>query len=222
MLNLNLDKIQKIIGYNFKDKTLLKNAFIHSSYANESHEKSNERLEFLGDSVLSLIVTGYIYKHHKKSEGDLSKIRASLVSEKTLSFIFEQIGLSQFIVVGAGLKGKKPTNAMMCDAFEAVVGAIYLDGGFEKANNYVLNLLKENLNQIKKSGVPESNKSKLQEKFCNQSIVYSTHSQGEGELKTYQAKVLINGIVCGSAEAQKKKVAEDMAAKQALENTKRV
>ena len=95
MQNFDAKTIEKTIGYTFKDKNLLKAAFIHSSYANEHKEvKSNERLEFLGDSVLSVIVTDYIFAHYKNNEGDMSKIRSSLVSEKSLSFIFENLDLA--------------------------------------------------------------------------------------------------------------------------------
>lgn len=216
-------KIEDIIGYNFKNKELLKGAFIHSSYANEHRAfKSNERLEFLGDSVVSVIVTDYIFNRFRNNEGDLSKIRASLVSEKSFSFIFEQLGLDKFILTGAGLKNVKPTNAMMADAFEALIAAIYLDGGLEKARQLVLKLLDSALRNINETGVPESNKSLLQEKFKTAKIYYDTKSTGEGQDKFYTAKVLINGVVSGVGTAQKKRVAEDNAALYALQNVKKI
>ena len=222
MQNFDVKPIEKIIGYTFKDKNLLKGAFIHSSYANEHREvKSNERLEFLGDSVLSVIVTDYIYKHYKNNEGDMSKIRSSLVSEKSLSFIFENLNLSKYIVVGVGLKNTAPTNAMTADAFEAVVAAIYLDGGLENARNFVLSVLETALEKINETGVPESNKSLLQEKFKTARIRYETTHKGEGQDKVYSAVVYVNNVACGRGESGKKRFAEEDAAKEALKNAKK-
>lgn len=221
MQNFDAKTIEKIIGYTFKDKNLLKSAFIHSSFANEHKElKSNERLEFLGDSVLSVIVTDYIFKHYKNNEGDMSKIRSSLVSEKSLSFIFENLDLAKYIFVGVGLKNTNPTNAMMADAFEAIVASIYLDGGLDKARNFVLSMLETALEDINETGVPESNKSLLQEKFKTAKIRYETTHEGDGQEKTYTAIVYINNEPCGKGESQKKRFAEDMAAKEALKNVK--
>jgi len=222
MQNFDERPIEKIIGYTFNDKNLLKGAFIHSSYANEHKElKSNERLEFLGDSVLSVIVTDYIFRHYKNNEGDMSKIRSSLVSEKSLSFIFENLDLAKYIFVGVGLKNTKPTNAMMADAFEAIVAAIYLDGGLDKAKNFVLTMLESALEDINETGVPESNKSLLQEKFKQSKIYYETKHKGEGPEKMYTAIVYIDGKACGKGESGKKRFAEDTAAKEALKNIKK-
>ena len=221
MQNFDIKPIEKIIEYTFKDKNLLKGAFIHSSYSNEHKQvKSNERLEFLGDSVLSVIVTDYIYTHYKNSEGDMSKIRSSLVSEKSLSFIFENLDLAKYIIVGVGLKNTKPTNAMMADAFEAIVAAIYLDGGLDNARKFVLMVLESALETINETGVPESNKSLLQEKFKTAKIRYETTHLGEGQEKTYTAIVYINNQPCGKGVSGKKRFAEDLAAKEALKNTK--
>ena len=221
MQNFDAKPIEKIIGYTFKDKNLLKGAFIHSSFANEHKDtKSNERLEFLGDSVLSVIVTDYIFAHYKNNEGDMSKIRSSLVSEKSLSFIFENLNLAKYIVVGVGLKNQKPTNAMMADAFEAIVASIYLDGGIEKARTFVLAMLETALEDINETGVPESNKSLLQEKYKTAKIRYETTHEGEGQDKTYTAIVYINNIPSGKGESQKKRFAEDIAAKEALKKVK--
>ena len=222
MQNFNEQPIEKIIGYTFKDKNLLKAAFVHSSYANEHKElKSNERLEFLGDSVLSVIITDYIFKHYKNNEGDMSKIRSSLVSEKSLSFVFENLDLAKYIFVGVGLKNTKPTNAMMADAFEAIVAVIYLDGGLEKARNFVLKVLETALEDINEFGVPESNKSLLQEKFKTAKIRYETTHEGEGQDKEYTAVVYINNVPSGKGVSGKKRFAEDLAAKEALKNIKK-
>lgn len=214
--------IQNKIGYTFKNNNLLKSAFIHSSYANENKEKSNERLEFLGDSVLSIIITDYIYANCKRNEGDLSKIRASLVNEQTLSFIFKQLGFQEFIFRGEGLKNILPTNAMMADAMEALIASIYLDGGLNKAKIFVLSIFESVLKETIKDGVPESNKCLLQEKYKNAKILYDTKSTGEGQDKIYVSKVFINGVACGEGSSTKKRFAEDLAAKQALTKVKKV
>lgn len=222
MQNFDVKQVEKIIGYTFKNKNLLKSAFIHSSYANEHREtKSNERLEFLGDSVLSVIVTNYIFVHYKNNEGDMSKIRSSLVSEKSLSFVFENLNLAKYIIVGVGLKNSNPTNAMMADAFEALTAAIYLDGGIESATTFVLSVLDSALEDINETGVPESNKSLLQEKYKTAKIRYETTHDGEGQDKTYTAVVYINNVASGKGVSQKKRFAEDIAAKEALKKVKK-
>lgn len=218
----DFSKVEEIIGYNFKDKNLLKNAFVHSSYANEHKIRSNERLEFLGDSVLSLVVTNEIYHKYRKNEGDLSKIRASLVSEKSLSFIFEELGLTKFMLCGQAFKTKTPTHAMQADAMEALIASLYLDAGIEKAQEFILKILSEALKGIQTHGVPDSYKSLLQEKFKTAKIVYQFSTVGEGENKTYTSKVYINGVMSGIGVAGKKRDAEEMGAKKALENTKNI
>lgn len=222
MQSFDIKFIQKKIGYTFKNTAFLKTAFIHSSYANENKDKSNERLEFLGDSVLSIIITDYIYANCKRNEGDLSKIRASLVNEQTLSFIFKELGFQDFIFRGEGLKNVLPTNAMMADAMEALIASIYLDGGLNKAKEFVLSIFDSVLTETMKEGVPESNKCLLQEKFKTAKIYYDTKSSGEGQDKVYLSKVYINGVVCGEGSSTKKRFAEDLAAKQALTKVKKV
>ena len=138
MQNFDIQKIEKIIGYAFKNKELLKTAFTHSSFSNEHRVESNERLEFLGDSILSVIIAEEIFKRYNKSEGELTKIRASLVSEKSLAFISKQLGIDKFLIVGAGLVKKEPTDAMIADSFEAMLAAIYLDGGMKNARKFIL------------------------------------------------------------------------------------
>lgn len=215
-------KVEEIVGHSYKDKNLLKNAFIHSSYANEHKVRSNERLEFLGDSVLSVIVTDEIYHKYRKNEGDLSKIRASLVSEKSLSFIFDGLGLTKFLLCGEAFKNKAPTVAMQADAMEALIASLYLDAGLEKAREFVLSVMSESLKGISTHGVPDSYKSLLQEKFKNAKIVYQFSTVGEGEEKTYTSKVFINGVMSGIGVSSKKREAEEIAAQKALESVKKI
>lgn len=218
----DFNKIEEIICYHFKDINLLKNAFTHSSFANEHKVKSNERLEFLGDSVLSIIITDEIYHKYKKNEGGLSKIRASLVSEKSLAPIFDGLGLTKFLQCGEGFKNKTPTIAMQADAMEALIASIYLDSGIEKAKEFVLMVMKDALKGITTNGVPDSNKSLLQEKFKTAKIFYQTQASGEGEDKYYTSRVFVNGVMSGIGVSGKKRDAEEISAKKALETIKKV
>lgn len=218
MQKFEAKSIEKIIGHNFKNKELLKTAFTHSSFANEHKCESNERLEFLGDSILSVIIAEEIFKRYHKSEGELTKIRASLVSESSLAFIAKMLGIDKFLVVGAGLCGKEPTVAMIADLFEATLAALYLDAGMDKARKFVLRIFESALKEIKYAGVPDSFKSKLQEQLKKEKIAYLITASGEGEDKFYTSIVLVNNVECGKGQAGKKRTAEELAAKQALEN----
>ena len=222
MQNFNSEKIEKIIGYTFKNKDLLKKAFTHSSFSNEHKVQSNERLEFLGDSILSFVIAEEIFKMFNKPEGELTKIRASLVSEKSLAFISKQLGIDKFLIVGAGLKDKQPTDAMIADSFEAMLAAIYLDAGINKIKAFLIKTFETALKDIKKEGVPDSFKSQLQEKLKNAKIVYDTQSSGEGEDKIYKCNVYVNKVVCGTGQAKKKRFAEENAAMEALKNISKV
>ena len=137
----NIEEFEEIIGYRFKNKDLLEQALSHSSYANEKkrHGGSNERLEFLGDSVLSIVVSDYLYKNINVPEGDLTKMRASLVCEKSLFVFAKEIHLGEFILLGKGEEntGGRERPSILSDAFEAVIAAIYLDGGIEHAAKHV-------------------------------------------------------------------------------------
>ncbi len=218
----NYSSIFQTIGCTFKNRTLLKIAFTHSSYANEHKYVSNERLEYLGDSVLSLIISDYLYRNFGKSEGDLSKMRASLVSESSLAIKFSALKLDKFLFVGEGLKHSEPTDAMKADAFEALVAAIYLDRGLSTASNFVLDTFREDLKALKLSGVPESNKSKLNELFPSKVVAYKTEVMGEGNQKHYDCVVYINGKAVGRGKARKKRVAEEKAALETLKNLEQV
>lgn len=222
MNSFDANKVQMKLGYTFKNANLLRNALTHSSYANEHKCPSNERLEFLGDSVLGVVVTEYLYKNFKSSEGDLSKMRASLVNENSLSAIFNLLGLKEFLMRGEGLKNTSPTKAMMADAMEAIIASIYLDGGFEKVREFILSIFGSTLSDITQYNVPDSPKSRLQEAIKGAKIVYQTLSRGEGADKTYFAKVFVNGVVTGEGEAKKKREAEENAANVALTRLKRV
>ena len=136
-------EFQQKIGYQFNDEKLLTQALTHSSYANEKHMKKlsdNERLEFLGDAVLEIISSDFLYKNYTdQPEGELTKLRASLVCEPTLAICAKEIGLGDYLRLGRGedLTGGRGRKSILSDALEAVIGAIYLDGGFEPAKKFI-------------------------------------------------------------------------------------
>lgn len=219
---MNLNKIETIIGYNFNNKKLLEQAFIHSSYSNEHKVESNERLEFLGDAVLEFVVTDVLYKNFFLKEGMLTKYRASLVSQPTLAFIIEELKLDQFLIKGKGEKNNMfDSKAIKCDLFEAIVGAIYLDGGINKVKNWILSCLEPLIEQLKVEGIKSDAKSALQEMLINQKIVYSTTKHGQGSEIYYKCTVIINGQNMGFGQGLNKKFAEQMAAKNTLEIIKK-
>lgn len=218
-----MNNLEKAINYEFKDKALLSLAMTHSSYANESgtQTKCNERLEFLGDSVLSIIVSDYIYKHFETPEGELTKLRASLVCEEALFDFAKEIELGSYIKLGKGEQNnggyKRPS--ILSDAFEALIAAMYLDGGIEPARNFVLRFVKEDLIDRKKISFKDY-KTELQEviqKNPEEKIVYVlTDEQGPDHDKTFTVSIELNSLSIASGKGRTKKAAEQAAAKEAL------
>ena len=159
-----INEAERIIGYRFKDKKILLKALTHSSYSNEHRVESNERLEFLGDAVIEFIITEKLYLEFKGKEGDLSKIRAMLVSEKPLSESIDKLGLEKCLLKGVGeSKNTISSKAVKCDMFEAIVGAIYIDGGIDNAKQFFNSAIGERLDNIKINGFVDDPKTKLQE-----------------------------------------------------------
>ena len=149
---MDFSEFEKKIGYTFKNKDLLYEALSHSSYANEYRHgrSSNERLEFLGDSVLSIVVSVHLFTHFKHlPEGELTKIRASLVCENALFEFSKKIDLGKYILLGKGEEnsGGRERPSIVSDAFEAVIAAVYLDGGMDAATKYVLSFMPEHLDK---------------------------------------------------------------------------
>ena len=138
-----LKELQLVIGYQFQKEGLLRQALVHSSYSNEKRMRKgadNERLEFLGDAVLELVSSDFLYRNYEKSpEGELTKTRASIVCEQTLAFCARKIDLGAYLFLGKGedMSGGRKRSSITSDAFEAVIGAIYLDGGFANAKEFV-------------------------------------------------------------------------------------
>ena len=215
------------ISYCFKNKNLLEQAFTHRSYLNEHKGKkiqSNERLEFLGDAVLELIVSIYLFKKYPFSpEGKLTNLRSKLVQTKTLSLVSQKLNFGQNLKLSKGEKALAgQTNpSILADTFEAVVGAIYLDGGFQPAYQFVLKNLLLPAQGYFSQQLPQDYKSQLQEKVQAQGLPSPKYkiiaSYGPDHNKTFKTAVLINNKQEGEGIGKSKQEAEQQAAKKALE-----
>lgn len=213
------------IGYTFKNQDVLSEALTHSSYSNEHRGKMNcnERLEFLGDSVLSLIVTNYIFRNFEQlPEGDLTQLRASLVCEKTLYKFAKQIDLGRFIKMSRGERhgGGADRPSILSDAFEALIAAIFLDGGYEMAHDFVMGFITSEIKQLNKKPIKDY-KTTLQEivqKNPGERLEYRLIGEsGPDHDKHFVAEVLLNSNSIGKGGGRSKKEAEQQAAREALE-----
>lgn len=218
-----MTQLEETIGYSFKDSSLLQHALTHSSYANEHHDEflSNERLEFLGDSVLGIVTGEYLYTTFPKMpEGELSKLRASLVCEQSLFDFATQISLGDHLVLGRGEmhSGGNTRPSILADAFEAVIAAIYLDGGMEPAKRHILGFITKAIRQHKTSF--HDYKTALQEivqKNKEEQVVYMLAGEtGPDHDKRFEVEVRLNSNVIGAGVGRSKKQAEQEAAKEAL------
>lgn len=214
--------VEKIIGYTFKNKEHLKIALTHSSYANEHRCMSNERYEFLGDSVLGMVVAESLFKNVKAKEGDYTKMRAELVSEKSLAFLVDELGIEQFMFKGKGEAKSAPSKAIKCDLYEAIVGAIFLDGGLNNAKKFILSTLATGIDNFKRAGTPIDNKTKLQELCKGQKIRYTYKKSGLSNDPWFKTTVYVNGVSLGQGEGENKRSAEMIAAGEALKKLTKV
>lgn len=221
---MDFTEFEKKIGYTFKNKELLHEALSHSSYANEIKRgrNSNERLEFLGDSVLSIVVSKHLFTHFKHlPEGELTKIRASLVCEKALFEFSKKIDLGKHILLGKGEEnsGGRTRPSIVSDAFEAVIAAVFLDGGMEEAEKYVLSFIPKNL-EANSSKSLHDYKTMLQEiiqKNPEERVEYVLADQtGPDHDRKFVVQVCLNSNVIGTGEGHSKKQAEQAAAHEAL------
>lgn len=217
-----LSAFENRIGYTFNKKKLLFEALSHSSFANEARTHSNERLEFLGDSVLSIVISQHLFKHFKHlPEGDLTKIRASLVCEKALFEFAQQIDLGSYILLGRGEEntGGRNRPSIVSDAFEAVIAAIYLDGGIEAASEYILGFIPKELDRDSVKNLQDY-KTVLQEviqKNPEERVEYVLKSEtGPDHDRNFVVDVMLNGSIIGEGTGHSKKQAEQQAAKEAL------
>lgn len=223
-----LDELQAKINYDFNDINFLNWALTHSSYANEYKKQKivyNERLEFLGDSILGLIVSDYIYKEYPKyPEGDLTKLRATVVCEPSLSFLATNLDLGKYLLLGKGEEatGGRSRVSILADAFEALIGAIYLDGDMESAKPFVLHHLKPVIEDaVSGRELFIDYKTQLQEtmqKSNKGNILYKViKEEGPDHNKVFHTEVCAKEKIIGLGVGKSKKDAEQNAAKSALE-----
>jgi len=218
-------EFEQILGITFRNKELLYEALSHSSYANEKKKqrRSNERLEFLGGRVLSIVVSQYLFQNYPDlPEGELTKIRAALVCEKSLHRFALQIRLGEFLLLGKGEThtGGRERPSILADAFEAVIAAIYLDAGLEIARAHILRFIPKNIPE-NRSMLFGDYKTALQEvvqKNPEEKVEYLLIDEsGPDHSKTFAVEVCLNSNVIGRGKGRSKKEAEQMAAKEALE-----
>lgn len=219
-----ISEFEDKIGYSFKNKDLLFEALSHSSFANEYKKgrHSNERLEFLGDSVLSIVISEHLFNHFKHlPEGDLTKIRASLVCEKALFEFSKQIELGKYILLGKGEEntGGRNRPSIVSDAFEAVIAAVFLDGGMAVARDYILGFIPKDLDRNTAKNLQDY-KTILQEiiqRNPEEKVEYVLRGQtGPDHDRHFIVEVCLNNNVIGHGEGHSKKQAEQQAAKEAL------
>lgn len=221
---VSLSLLENKIGYKFKNSALLHQALTHSSYANEmkmSKKSNNERLEFLGDAVLELVTSEYVFNRYKDlSEGDLTKLRASIVCEQTLSSCAKDLNIGDFLLLGKGedSSGGRLRESILSDALEAIIGAIYLDGSFTNAKEFVQ---KNILNQIEDKELFFDSKTILQEIIQNdnhkQKIRYKLISEeGPDHNKSFTIALYVGNQQYGCGVGRTKKAAEQEAALQAI------
>lgn len=219
------DKLEDLIGYKFKEKSYLQTALTHSSYVNEhKSSKDNERLEFLGDSVLSLIVSNYIFSYKSNlKEGELTKIRSILVCEKSLMKVAEKIDIGSYMRLGKGEKnsGGNKRASILADAVEALIAAMYLDSDFDTVSKYVLSWLEEDIVIALSNKKNYDYKSKLQEeiqKVKGRTIKYEMlDMKGPDHDRTFTIGVYRDDEMIGTGTGRSKKDAEQISAKDALE-----
>ncbi|HIY09120.1 MAG TPA: ribonuclease III [Firmicutes bacterium] len=218
-------EFEERIGYRFRDRGLLETALTHSSYANESKTPipNNERLEFLGDAVLSIVVSDYLFHRFHMAEGDLTKLRASIVCEKGLFQIASHIGLAQEIRLGRGEEhtGGRQRPSIVSDAMEAVIAAIYLDGGLDQARRFLLPHVEQFLTDPEEQPPFRDYKTILQEivqQNPEEKLAYVLVGEsGPDHCKQFSVEVHLNSNVIGRGTGSSKKNAEQMAAKEALQ-----
>ncbi len=220
---MSITEFQRKIGYLFKNEQLIEAALTHTSYANEHNVKSYERLEFLGDAIVDMVVAEYLYLNHTAlDEGVMSRARASLVCEKALSELAKKLEIDRYMLLGNGaeLSGDRSKASILSDMFEAIVAAIFLDAGFENAREFILSAYGTRIDDAVAEGNFIDYKTKLQEKLqmngpC--AIVYEEVSaEGPVHHCLFEIQVVANGKVLGSGKAYSKKEAQQAAAKEAF------
>ena len=218
------DALASVVGWPFRDPELLAFSMVHRSWSAERNEPSNERLEFLGDAVLGLIVTNFIYNTYPElPEGDLAKLRASVVNSITLADVARELNLGASLLLGKGedFTGGREKSSILADAVEAVIGAIFLDGGWEPAEAFVMRTLGDRITMYSAGPGGEDYKTRLQELVARRFAmmpVYRVTGTGPDHVKEFEALVFIGGVERGSGVGRSKKFAEQNAARVAWES----
>ena len=221
-----MESLEAKLGYTFRDRSLLENALTHSSYANENRSPmgSNERLEFLGDSILGMVTADFLYKEHPDlPEGDLTRKRAALVREESLVEVADWLELGAYLRLGRGedAGGGRERNSIRADAVEAVLAAVYLDGGLMEARKIIRRFI---LDKEQEKTASRDFKTALQElvqRESGQVLTYRlTGQSGPDHAMVFAGAVQLNGKTVGEGQGHSKKEAEQMAAKAAIEGLK--
>jgi ribonuclease-3 len=219
-----ITSLEKDINVQFNDKNLLLEAITHSSYANQiKNAKYNERLEFLGDSVLQLCISEHLFKnYYSKSEGELTKIRSLIVCENSLFDIAVRLNLGKYMLMSKGeeLTGGRSRTSILADCVEAVIAAVYLDKGIEEVKRFVISLFNEIIEKAVNNQIVLDHKTKLQELLQQKgeaSITYNLVKQeGPPHRRMFYTEVIIDNKLCGYGSGYSKKESEQSAAKEAL------
>lgn len=223
VMNNSFKELEVTIRYSFKNKTLLEKALTHSSYSNEhklSRLDNNERLEFLGDAVLELITSDYLFRNHERyPEGELTKIRASIVCEPTLAFCSRQLRLGDYLLLGKGedSTGGRQRDSILSDAMEALIGAIYLDGGFTSAKEFIERVILEDLDNKQLFFDSKTILQEMVQKDQNKELAYVlVEETGPDHDKHFFVQAMMDDKPIGEGEGRTKKAAEQEAAYQAI------
>ncbi|HVI39057.1 MAG TPA: ribonuclease III [Anaerovoracaceae bacterium] len=218
---------QKVIQYDFQNVNLLKNALTHSSYINEGKSVqtgNNERLEFLGDAILDTVISDYLYSRlDHVEEGELTKLRAVIVCERSLAVCGTKVSIGDYLWLGKGEEnsGGRKRSSIIADAMEAVIGAIYLDSGWNTVHDFVIRAFSELIEDAISGKLHMDYKTEIQEKLQSHGEAEISYvierEEGPDHEKTFYANLVFQGSVIGSGSGRSKKEAEQQAAKQALE-----
>ena len=222
-----LDALEEELGLQFSDRSLLQQAFVHRSYLNEAAEETdlldNQRLEFLGDAALNFIVGDMLFRRYPESrEGELTKLRAAMVKGDTLAQFGNELGLGNYLLLGRGeeANGGRTRPAIISDAYEALIGAIYLDQGISVLRGFLESRLKAEMTRLTRDAHSKDPKSQLQELVQAKSGAtphYETvHTEGPAHARLFTCQVMVDGLRYGVGRGQSKQEAEKSAAKMAL------
>ncbi len=230
-INKNFDKIIQFednINYKFKNKNYILEALTHSSYYNENKKyKFNERLEFLGDAILDMIISDYLFNNEKDlPEGELTKLRANIVCKESLSEVAKNINLGEYMYLGRGEQatGGRSRSSILADAFEAVIAAIYLDGGIDEARNFIIKNMEYIISLSREGKIFRDYKTHLQELLQSKGYVNIWYKiveeKGPDHNKNFITQVGFDDKILGVGEGKSKKESEQIAAKEAISSFK--